>query len=741
MIESVSADRISDTPVQNLEDLEQRILKYFSNADLSSVRRAYQISEAAHQGQIRRSGEPYISHPLSVAGILAELHLDLESICTGILHDVVEDTSVSLEEIRKEFGDSVAHLVDGVTKISKMKFKTSTERQGENIRKMIIAMGKDVRVILVKLADRLHNLRTLHHMPPEKQERIAQESLEIYCPLAARLGISSLKIEMEDLSFKFYRPQMYLQLSQKLEKTRKQTDQYIENVRNLISEELKKAGFKKFEVHGRGKHLWSVYRKMQSRKLDFEQVHDILAFRVVVENVTQCYEVLGCIHHLYKPVPGRFKDFIAMPKTNNYQSLHTTVVGPGGEKIEIQIRTEEMHLVAERGIAAHWRYKEKGQVTEGTSRMFDWLRELVNMHQSVRNPDEFLDTVKTDLFESEIYVFTPKGDVKEFPEGSTPLDFAYSIHTDIGNKCTGARINGRMVPLKYRLQNGDTVEITTSASQQPSKDWLKMCVTNRAQSKIRAFVKEEQRKRSLLLGKELLEKEFRKFGASAQKHLKGEELEKLMKDFGIHDGEEVYVRVGYGKLEPRVVVERVAPEILNQPVKTVDSSQPNFIQKVFRSAAQKIRRSGSLISVSGMDDVLIYYAKCCNPVPGDPLVGFISRGRGVIVHRSDCRRGFEMDQDRRVEVEWTVAEADQGQERLVKVEVLCQDFPGLLKLMSEAFAAQGVNISSATVRTNRDRQAVATFEVAVRSTKQLSQVMNDLHKIRGVVGVKRRANR
>ena len=739
MFEYVSADKISDRPVKTLQDLEERIRSYFPQADLKLVEKAFVISEKAHQGQVRRSGEPYISHPLSVAGILAELHLDLESICTGILHDVVEDTSVSLDEIRKDFGETIAMLVDGVTKISKMKFRTSNERQGENIRKMIVAMGKDVRVILVKLADRLHNLRTLHHMPVEKQERIALETLEIYCPLASRLGISSLKIEMEDLAFRYYKPAVYFELSQKLEKNQKQQDQYILGVKKLLSDELRKGGFKTFEVQGRSKHLWSIYRKMENRKISFEAVHDVLAFRVIVDTLSQCYEVLGTIHALYKPVPGRFKDFIAMPKLNNYQSLHTTVVGPGGEKIEMQIRTKEMHLVAERGIAAHWKYKEGGKVSGETSRNFDWLKELVSMHQAMRNPDEFLDTVKSDLFESEIYVFTPKGDVKEFPEGATPLDFAYSVHTDVGHKCTGARVNGRIVPLKHRLQNGDTVEILTSNTQQPSKDWLKMCVTTRARSKIRAYVKEEQRKRSLLLGKDLVEREFRKFGSSAQKHLKGEEFDKLMKDFGIHEPDEVFVRVGYGKLEPRVIVDRTAPELLQSPVaaKPVEPGQPSFIQKVFKSAAQKIRKSGSLVSVSGMDDVLIYYAKCCTPVPGDPIVGFISRGRGVVVHRSDCRRGFEFDQERKVEVEWNVKEAEAGHERIVKVEVLCRDFPGLLKLMSEAFAAQGMNISSANVRTNRDQQALATFEVAVRSTKQISQVMAELQKIKGVVGVKR----
>jgi guanosine-3',5'-bis(diphosphate) 3'-pyrophosphohydrolase len=735
-----TSDRLSEKPLRTLEDLEQKILSYYPNADLKIIQKAYHFSEQAHEGQIRRSGEPYISHPLSVAGILADLKLDLDSVATGLLHDTVEDTHATIETIRAEFGETIANLVDGVTKISKMQFKTSTERQGENIRKMIVAMGKDVRVILVKLADRLHNMRTLNHMPYEKQARIAQETLDIYCPLASRMGISSLKIELEDLAFRYLRPDMFYQLKQKVEKREKDQANYIEDVQKMIQQELEKSGHKNFEIQGRSKHLWSIYRKMQARNIDYEQVYDVLAFRVLVGTVTQCYEVLGLMHSLYKPIPGRFKDFIAMPKANNYQSLHTTVIGPGGERIEIQIRTKDMHLVAERGIAAHWRYKERGrQITEETADQFNWLKELVSLHQQVRNPDEFLDTVKTDLFESEIYVFTPKGEVREFPEGATPIDFAYAVHTELGNRCTGARVNGRMVPLKYQLQNGDSVEVVTSKTQSPSKDWLKFCVTNKAKTKIRAYVKEEQRKRSLNLGKELLEREFRKFGAPAAKYLKGELFEKFKKDHGIHDDDEVTVRVGYGKLEPRWLVEKLAPELLNQGAATADTGKekPTFLQNVFKAATQKVKKTGSLIAVSGMDDVLVHYARCCSPIPGDPIVGFITRGRGITVHRSDCRKAFELDQMRRVDVDWTSPSADSGHERLVRVRVVSQDIPGLLKSMSEAFSTQGINIHNATVRTTRDRKAVATFEVSVKNTQQLNQVIFDLQKIKGIIGVSR----
>lgn len=737
MAEFAAAERLNTKNLKSLDELNQKILQYYPHADLKVIEKAYLFSEKAHEGQIRRSGEPYISHPLSVAGILADLRLDIDSIVTGLLHDTVEDTHATIEEIKAEFGETVAALVDGVTKISKMHFKTSTERQGENIRKMIVAMGKDVRVILIKLADRLHNMRTLHHMPYEKQARIAQETLEIYCPLASRMGISSLKIELEDLSFRFLRPDMYYQLVQKVENQEKDQRHYIEEVKKDITKELEKAGVRNFDIQGRSKHLWSIYRKMQSRNIDYEQVYDVLAFRVIVETVSQCYEVLGLIHSLRKPIPGRFKDFIAMPKTNHYQSLHTTVFGPGGERIEIQIRTKEMHLIAERGIAAHWRYKERGKVVEETAKQFEWLKDLVNWHTQLRNSDEFLDTVKTDLFESEIYVFTPKGDVREFPEGATPIDFAYSVHTDVGNKCVGARINGKMVPLKHTLQNGDTIEIITAKNQIPSKDWLKFCVTNRAKSKIRAFVKEEQRTRSMVLGKELLDREFKKFGAAAIKFYKGEAFEKFLKDFGIHDGDELFVRVGYGKIEPRIVVERLAPEILQGNKDKVEKEDPSFIQKVFKSAAQKLKKSGSLISVSGMDDVLVHYAKCCNPIPGDPIVGFITRGRGITIHRSDCPKAFEFDQIRNVEVAWTSNVAADGQERVVRVRVVSQDTPGLLKSMSEAFATQGVNISNASVRVTKDKKAISTFEASVKNTSQLTQVILDLQKIRGVIGVSR----
>lgn len=728
-------DGVSQKPVKTVDDLLERIKSYFPTADLTIIQKAYEFSEKMHEGQIRRSGEPYISHPLSVAAILADLKLDLDTIATGLLHDTVEDTAATLEDIRRDFGDTIAHLVDGVTKIGQMKFKNSHEKQGENIRKMIVAMGRDVRVVLVKLADRLHNMRTLNFMPFDKQEKIALETLEIYCPLAGRMGISALKIELEDLCFRYYRPDMYYSLVQHIKKTEVETDRYIADVISSISKELHKAGLKA-DVYGRSKHLWSIYKKMATRNIDYDQVYDVLAFRVLVESVAECYAVLGLVHSLWKPIPGRFKDFIAMPKANNYQSLHTTVMGPGGERIEIQIRTSEMHQIAERGIAAHWKYKERGKISSDRDlQQANWLRDLVNINQNVRGGDEFLDTVKTDLFESEIYVFTPKGDVRELPENSTPVDFAYGLHTELGNTITGARINGRMVPLRHVLQNGDTVEIITSKSQVPSKDWLKFVVTNKAKSKIRAFVKEEQRRRAILIGKDLVEKEFRKFGMAAAKYLKGPHFESYIKDHGIADLDELYVAVGYGKLEPRILTERLSPEgIAREEAKTDDST---FMDRVMRSATQKSRKSNSLISVDGMDDVLVHYAKCCNPIPGDPITGFISRGRGISVHRADCRKAFEFDQMRKVDVNWNAKQAGEGQERVVRLRILSQDIPGLLKSMSEVLAQQGINIQSAQIKTTKDKKAICNFEVNVTDAKQLNNAIFELQKIKGIIGVTR----
>ena len=737
MSEAVQDSNASEAGPQSLDELLELIRSYFPNADLNLIQKAYEFSEKAHSGQIRRSGDPYIIHPLGVAAILAELHLDLPSIATALLHDTVEDTAVTLTDIEKNFGPVVSRLVDGVTKISLMKFRNTHEKQGENIRKMIVAMGKDVRVVLVKLADRLHNMRTLNHMAPDKQARIANETLDIYAPLASRLGINSIKTELEDLSFRYAYPEVYYSLSQKVSKKKREREKYIDDVKKILNSELEKRTRIKFEVTGRPKHLWSIYRKMHSRSIDYEQVYDVLAFRVNVNTLAECYEALGLVHSLWKPIPGRFKDFIAMPKNNNYQSLHTTVIGPGAERIEIQIRTYEMHLIAEKGIAAHWQYKDgadAGDVDMENLKKFNGLRELIREHQQTTNPDEFLENFKTDLFDSEIYVFTPKGEVKEFPEGATPIDFAFSVHTDVGSRITAARVNGKIVALKHRLKSGDTIEIITSKTQTPSKDWLKSCITTKAKSKIRQFVKTEERKRAQDLGKEMLDKYFRKSGLSLQRALEKPEFEKFAKDHGCNNSEDIFVKVGYGALTPLMVQQGLKVELptVKEPVK----EETSYIKKAFQAAIGKKKQSASLIKVDGMNDVLVRFAKCCSPIPGDPIIGFITLGRGIVIHRADCDKAFDLDQARRMDVEWSGSQApDAG--RTVTVRVLSHDTAGLLTKMSEVFGIHGINILNAQARTTKDLKAICTFDVSVRNTAQLSAVMSDLGKLKGVIGVTR----
>lgn len=722
---------------QTIDELCQIVLHYNPKADCTRLKEIYNYSENAHEGQVRRSGEPYISHPLGVAAILAHLRLDLDTIATGLLHDTVEDTDATLEEISAKFGPSVAYLVDGVTKISQMTFRHTHEKQGENIRKMIVAMGKDVRVVLVKLADRLHNMRTLNHMSFEKQGRIAQETLDIYAPLASRLGINWLKVELEDLSFRFVNPEAYYDLSQKVQSKKSEREKYIEDVKRDISKELALRIKAKFKVKGRSKHLYSIHKKMMADNIAYEQVNDVLAFRVILNTVSECYEALGHIHSLWRPIPGRFKDFIAMPKANNYQSLHTTVIGPGLKRIEIQIRTEEMDLVAEQGIAAHWKYKEtssigKKDTGEVSATEFNWLRELVSLHQQTGDSDEFLENVKSDLFESDIYVFTPKGEVKAFPEGATPIDFAFAVHTEVGIKCVGAKINGKAVPLKYQLKNGDFVEILTSNHQKPSKDWLKICVTSRAKTKIRAFIKTEERQKALEVGGILIDKAFRKVGSSFVKYTKTPELEKFMKDRGCNSAEDLKVQVGYGKITPQQIIDLI-PELTNQ---VAEEEDVGYLKKAFKAATEKKRKSSSLVTVDGMSELLVHYAKCCNPIPGDSIVGFITLGRGIVIHRADCPRTFEMDEARRMDVQWNKTERTQV-ERMVRVRVISSDTRGLLIKFSEVFHARGINIHNAQIRTTRDSKAICLFDVSVKDTAQLAQVMQELQKIPEVIGVTR----
>ncbi|MEE6250671.1 MAG: bifunctional (p)ppGpp synthetase/guanosine-3',5'-bis(diphosphate) 3'-pyrophosphohydrolase [Bdellovibrionota bacterium] len=731
-----SVEHISAIHLESIDQLVERAKELSPNIDADTLKKAYQFSEKAHEGQFRRSGDPYITHPLGVAGIIADLGLDQATIITGLLHDTVEDTDITLEDVKREFGEEVMDLVDGVTKISQMKFRNTHHKQGENIRKMIVAMGRDIRVILVKLADRLHNMRTLNHMPYEKQERIARETLDIYAPLANRLGISSLKVELEDLSFRYMRPEIYYDLVQKVNQKKKEREEYVSQVIGDLEEQLKEVQLNP-EIQGRSKHLYSIYKKMEQRGLEFEQIYDLMAFRIITNTVGECYSALGCIHAKWKPVPGRFKDYIALAKSNNYQSLHTTVIGPNAQRIEVQIRTEEMHLIAERGIAAHWKYKEKGQIAADTEKKFRWLRDfLENSGVQGEDSDEYLENVKTDLFETEIYVFTPKGDVKELPEGASPLDFAYAIHTDVGSKCVGAKVNGKIVPLKYRLRSGDTVSVMTSSNQSPSKDWLNIVVTARAKSKIRAYVKSEERKRSLVLGKDLFEKELRRLGISVRRLFEAAHLEEYLRKNGYKSEDEIYIAVGYGKVSVEDIVKGLNPELLpqeNNP-ETKEEDNQSFLDKVFKSAQKKSKKKGSLISVDGMSDIMVRFAKCCNPIPGDSIVGFISRGRGVTIHTSTCSKAYEIDASRQIDVDWS---DNHNQTNNVKVRILSQDEPGLLRKISDAFSSADANIINARIRTTKDHKAVFHFDIQVRDTSQLAMVIQNVQRIKGVIGVER----
>lgn len=735
MAGKIVADKISDAPLDTIDRLLERVGELAPQIDLDNIRKAYDFSEKAHEGQFRRSGEAYITHPVGVAAIIAELGIDEASIITGLLHDTVEDTDVTLEDVRENFGDDIAELVDGVTKISQMKFRNTHHKQGENIRKMIVAMGKDIRVILVKLSDRLHNMRTLNHMPYEKQARIAQETLDIYAPLANRLGISSLKTELEDLSFRYLRPEIYYDLVTRISKKKKERENYVHDVTDLFNSKLG-AAHPNVVIQGRPKHFYSIYKKMEHRGLAFEQIFDLMAFRILVDSVAECYSVLGIIHSSWKPIPGRFKDYIALAKSNNYQSLHTTVIGPHAERIEVQIRTHEMHLIAERGIAAHWKYKEKAAISAETETKFRWLRDFLETSHGDTDSNEYLENIKTDLFETEIYIFTPKGDVKELPEGATPLDFAYSIHTDVGSRCVGAKVNGKIVPLKHRLRSGDTVSVMTSANQSPSKDWLNIVVTTRAKSKIRAFVKSEERKRSFTLGKDLFEKDMRKLGVSIKKLFDTEGIEDYYRRHGYKNEEEIYIDIGYGKVSSEDIVKGINPELLNIEVEEPEQEDnETFLKKVFKSAEnQQKKKKGSLIHVDGMSDIMVRFAKCCNPIPGDSIVGFISRGRGVTIHTATCNKAYDIDASRQLDVEWA---ENHNESNNVKVKILSHDEPGLLRKISDAFSSANANIINARIRTTKDHKAVFHFDIKVKDTSQLSIVIQNVQKIKGVIGVER----
>ncbi|MFQ5900600.1 MAG: RelA/SpoT family protein [Thermodesulfobacteriota bacterium] len=711
-----------------LEDIIEKVQSYNPSADLDLIKKAYVFSAKVHKGQVRLSGEPYLSHPLEVAGILADLRFDEASIATGLLHDTIEDTHTTFEKIKDSFGEEIASLVDGVTKISLISFQTKEEQQAENFRKMILAMARDIRVVLIKLADRLHNMRTLEPINPDKRIKISQETMDIYAPLADRLGISWLKNELEDISFRFINPKSFEELSKKMTEKRVEREKYIKDVKEILSKKLLEHDLKE-EVSGRPKHFYSIYRKMEDQGIDFGKVYDILAFRITSHTLRECYEALGVIHSAWKPVPGRFKDYIAMPKANMYQSLHTTVIGHYGERIEIQIRTEEMHRIAEEGIAAHWRYKEgKAHKTEGEDeRRFAWLKQLVELQRDLKDPREFLETVKGDLFPQEVYVFTPKGDVKEFPRGATAVDFAYSIHTEVGNRCTGARINGKWAPLRYCLKNGDTVEVETSTHHHPSRDWLKFVKTARARNKIRQWIKTEERERSILLGKEICEKDFKRNGLNFNKLIKDATFCEIVKEeLNITDIDKFMAGIGYGKISVNQIIKRLIPP---ERLKSAHEKE-----KPAPKVPTKTGKADNAIIVRGLNDIMVHLAKCCNPLSGDNIIGFITKGRGIAIHTADCPNLLGCHPDRRVEVEW-------GKKaralRPVKIEVICADKKGLLANMSSTITSAEANISGAQIITTRGKKAVCVFEVQVKDLDHLQEVLKALDCVKGVSKVTR----
>ena len=713
-----------------LSDIINRVKSYYKAADTDLLKKAYVFADKMHKGQVRQSGEPFLVHPIEVAGIISELQLDIPSICTGLLHDTVEDTSTTLEMIKSLFGKEISQLVDGMTKLSKIQFSTREQKQAENFRKMIVAMAKDIRVILIKLADRTHNMRTLEHMPPHKKERISQETIDIYAPLANRLGIQWIRTELEDLSFRYLDKDAYYSLAERFDKKRREREKYIQEVRKNIISELA-AYHIKCEVGGRPKHLYSIHQKMQKQGIEFDQVHDITAFRIILDELPQCYEALGIIHTLWKPIPGRFKDYVAIPKPNMYQSLHTTVIGPSGQRVEIQIRTRKMHQTAEYGIAAHWAYKEGRALVLKDEQKFSWLRQLMEWQQELTDPTEFLETVKVDLFSDEVYVFTPRGDVKALKRGATPVDFAYAIHSEIGHKCVGAKVNGRIVPLKHQLHNGDTLEIITSPHQHPNKDWLKYVKTGRARAKIRHYIRNEERTRGKAIGREVLDKEFKRYKLNFNKLTKSGEMKRKAKELHFQSVDELLVAVGYGKLTPLTVVQKFLPQDKLDELRANETEQKESLLGQFIKKVTRREKSG--IKVQDIDDILVRPGNCCKPLPGDDIVGFITRGRGITVHTKSCPIALNNDPNRRIEVSW---DSKKSVTHPVNIRVISVDQPGILATISACFNNADININQAHC-TTENNQGINTFRVPVTDLKQLKEVLKNLTNLKGVVSAER----
>ena len=710
------------------EDIQEKVEQHHPDADLEILRKAYIFSAVEHKGQVRASGEPYLVHPLEVAAILAEMRMDPICVAVGLLHDVLEDTLTTPERLLEYFGPDVLHIVEGVTKISQIPFATSEERQAENYRKMLLAMVDDIRVILVKLADRLHNMRTLQHLPEERQKRIARETLDIYAPIAGRLGMAKIKNELEDLAFRYIDPKAYDQLAQQVEERRKQAAAFIEKVRQVVDQKLRAAGIEA-TIEGRIKRLHSIQQKLGRQKIDLDQVYDFVALRVLVDTVADCYAALGVLHNTWRPVPGRIKDFIAMPRPNGYQSLHTSVISEDGHPFEVQIRTREMHRIAEEGIAAHWKYKEGRTGVDKDDHAFSWLRQLLEWQQEVKDPHEFLNSLKLDLYPEEVYCFTPKGEVKMLPRGASPIDFAYAIHTEVGHQCVGARVNGKMVPLRYKLRNGDIIEILTSPGHKPSRDWLSFTVTNKAKAKVRHYLNTTEKQQALEIGRKHLERELRRYDLSLKKVLaEPSALETLAQELGAGTRvDDLFVAVGYGKVSVRQVLARLLPpEKLEQPGKPL----------AVVDAVKRLLRRDDRIRVKGTDDLLVYRAKCCNPIMGEPIVGYITRGKGVSVHSLACPNVTNLvyDPERRIAVEWESG-AEGGYE--VRLAVGLQDRPGALAAVTAALAAVKTDVRDAQVRTFDDKTASIELTVRISDKKHLDRVVKSVRSVSGVIDVER----
>ncbi len=715
------------------EDIVEMVISYNPRADIELLKKAYLYSAMVHKGQTRLSGEPYLVHPLEVTHILAELKMDTQSLATGLLHDTVEDTYTTIEKIEEMFGSEIAALVDGVTKISRISFENREDREAENYRKMILAMSRDIRVILIKLADRLHNMRTLTHHLTVKQRRIAEETLNIYAPLANRLGMGWIKTELEDLSFQFMDPERYRWLDEKISVEREAWNKYTGNARAIIEEKLVEHNIHA-TVMGRFKHLYSIDRKMREQNLDFEDIHDIIALRVIVDDVKECYASLGVIHSIWKPVPGKFKDYIALPKLNLYQSLHTVVVGPYGVRMEIQIRTTEMHRVAEYGIASHWKYKEGigvGEEDYKDYKRFAWLRQLLEWQRDLKDSDEFMDTLKVGLYPDEVFIFTPRGEVKQLPTCATPVDFAYAIHTDIGNHCSGAKVNGQMVALNTKLHNGDVVNILTSQARHPSSDWLNYVVTSKARTKIRHWIKTEERTRSISMGRDICKREFSRRSLDLAALTESGDLERLAREaFSLPGLDSLFACVGYGKIQVTDIMSKIKPE-----KKTVMGQLQKFsIKDVIGRITGGKKLHGSPVIVSGDMDLLITFADCCSPLPGDRIMGFITHGHGLEVHLARCPSLLNVDKERMIDVAW---DKDSHMTRSVRIMVVCKNVKGMLADLTGAIHASDANISSADIRSIPDNKSLCTFEVEVRDIKHLKTIIDALSKINKVQKVKR----